>query len=85
MQKHAHSIYQSYLIRCWLMPSSTAGELPVWRFELREVSAEPQKHRFTDVMKLGFFLRTELEAIVARNNEDCGQEASQQGDGLMAD
>ena len=63
MSKQADLIYQSFLIRCWLIPPATADEPPAWRFELREVSAEPQKHRFSDLEQLKDLIDAELATI----------------------
>ena len=40
MLENGDQIYQSFLVRCWLLPSSMADEPQAWRFELRDVSAE---------------------------------------------
>lgn len=80
MQKDAQSIYQSYLIRCWLVSSSTESEYPIWRFELREVSAEPQKHRFSDLEQLKTFLSATLALMAVDKERDDDSENSRKGE-----
>lgn len=80
MSKQADQVYQSFLVRCWLIPSATTDEPPIWRFELREVSAEPQKHRFSDLEQLKAFLSTKLATITVHSNREGGQVESQKGD-----
>jgi len=79
MSKQVDQIYQSFLVRCWLIPAAATGE-PVWRFELREVSAEPQKHRFSDLEQLKAFMSAKLAAITVRSNREGGSEESRKGD-----
>ena len=80
MSKQVDQIYQSFLVRCWLIPAAATGEPPVWRFELREVSAEPQKHRFSDLEQLKAFMSAKLAAITVRSNREGGSEESRKGD-----
>ena len=80
MSKQADLIYQSFLIRCWLIPPATADEPPAWRFELREVSANAQKHRFSDLEQLKAFMLAKLAAITVRSIREDGKEGSRKGD-----
>jgi hypothetical protein len=54
--------YQSFLLRCvWFTEADEGeGETAVWRFTLREVSAEPQEHSFSTIHELTTFLTAEL-------------------------
>lgn len=63
MAKQAVQHYQSFLVRCWLTSEEAAGEPPLWRFELQEVSAELQKHRFSDLEELKTFISARLTAV----------------------
>ena len=63
MAKEADQIYQSFLVRCWFIPPAASDEPPTWRFELRDVSAEPEKHRFSDLEQLKAFMSAKLAAI----------------------
>jgi hypothetical protein len=65
MSKEADQVYQSFLVRCWLIPPATKDEPPAWRFELREVAAEAQKHRFSDLAQLKEFISAKLAALAA--------------------
>jgi len=80
MPKEADQFYQSFLVRCWLIPPATTDELPTWRFELRDVTAEPQKHRFSDLEQLKAFMSAKLAAITVRSNRKGGNEESRKGD-----
>ena len=62
MQTPEQHIYQSFLIRCWLVPAEITEEQPGWRFELLKVSAEPQKYRFSDFEQLQAFISADLAA-----------------------
>jgi hypothetical protein len=70
MAKQADQVYQSFLVRCWLVPPATTGEPATWRFELREVSAEPQKYGFSDLEQLIAFVAAKLTAVAAASNQD---------------
>lgn len=76
MAKQADQVYQSFLVRCWLMPPATTGEPAAWRFELREVSAEPQKHGFSDLEQLIAFVAAKLTAVAAASNQDGDKNSS---------
>ncbi len=80
MAEQADHIYQSFLVRCWLIPPATTDEPPNWRFELREVSAEPRKHRFSELEQLKAFMSAKLGAIAAGSNGEVGKEESRIGD-----
>ena len=80
MSKQVDQIYQSFLVRCWLIPAAATGEPPVWRFELREVSAEPQKHRFSDLEQLKAFMSAKLATLTVRSNREGGAEECRKGD-----
>ena len=80
MSKQADQFYQSFLVRCWLIPPATNDEPPTWRFELRDVSAEPHKHRFSDLEQLKAFMSAKLAAITVRSNREGGTEESPKGD-----
>lgn len=79
MPKQTHHVYQSFLVRCWLILPATSDESPTWRFELREVSAEAQKHTFSDLEQLKNFIAAELAAIAAGNEPDSDKEDSPKG------
>ena len=68
MQEQTEHIYHSFLVRCWLSPPMTADEAPAWRFELQEVSAESEKHRFRNLDLLCAFTSEKLAAIVAEHS-----------------
>lgn len=74
MTEQADQVYQSFLVRCWLISPATAGEPPAWRFELREVSAEQQQHRFSNLEQLKDFMSAKLAAITVRSNQEGGNE-----------
>jgi hypothetical protein len=57
-------VYQSFLIRCWLIPPATADEPPAWRFELQEVTAESPVQRFGSFTQLHEYLAARLTAVV---------------------
>ena len=63
-------VYQSFLLRCWLVSPETAEALPVWRFELQEVSDELRRHRFSDFEQLQAFVAAELTAVAKANRGD---------------
>ena len=67
-------IYQSFLIRCWLIPSATANEPPAWRFELREVTAESSTQRFGSFAQLQEYMAARLTAVAANNNHESDKE-----------
>ena len=69
MQAQTEHIYHSFLVRCWLIPPTTADEIPAWRFELQEVSAESEKQRFSNLDQLCTFTSEKLEEIVTRHNQ----------------
>ena len=69
MLEQTDHIYHSFLVRCWLIPPATADEAPAWRFELQEVSAESEKHRFRDLDQLCTFTSAKLESIVTEHSE----------------
>jgi hypothetical protein len=79
MSNQAEKIYQSFLVRCWLMLPETPDELTTWRFELQEISAEPQKQRFGDFEQLKMFMSARLAAI-ANNNAQANEGDNRQGD-----
>jgi hypothetical protein len=64
MSKETDQVYHSYLVRCWLVPRETTDEPALWRFELRQVPAEDQKQRFSDLEGLKAFISAKL-AIMA--------------------
>jgi hypothetical protein len=80
MAKQADQVYQSFLVRCWLMPPATTGEPAAWRFELREVAAEPQKHGFSNLEQLKAFMAAKLTAVAASSQQDSGEEENRKGD-----
>ncbi len=52
---------QSFLLRCVCSDKGQGkGETAVWRFELRQVSAEPRIYRFSDLEELKLFIAAEL-------------------------
>jgi hypothetical protein len=70
MAKQVEQVYQSFLIRCWLIPPAMANEPPAWRFELREVTAESPVQRFGSLAQLHEFLAVRLTAVAANNNHE---------------
>lgn len=70
MSKQTGQVYRSFLVRCWFIPAETADALPIWRFEVQEVAAEPQKHRFSDFEQLKSFMAATLTAVAADSNPD---------------
>ena len=82
MAKEADQIYQSFLVRCWFIPPAAGDEPPTWRFELRDVSAESAKHRFSDLEQLKAFMSAKLAALAAgsspnRDKEEIHQDGKQ--------
>ncbi len=77
MTEQADQIYQSFLVRCWLVSPATADEPPAWRFELREVSADPKKHRFSDLEQLKALMMAKLATITVRRNREGGKEEAE--------
>ena len=71
--------YQSFLVRCWLVPPAALGETPAWRFELREVSAEPKKHRFSDLVQLKAFMAAKLATAAVGGRQDSEKESNRNG------
>lgn len=69
MAKTTDQHYQSFLIRCWLTRPSTTDELPTWRFELREVTAESQVVGFSDVAELTSFISAKMSQDMEDRNE----------------
>ncbi|MBP6470744.1 MAG: hypothetical protein KBE23_05305 [Chloroflexi bacterium] len=65
-----HEVYTSFLVRCWFIPPVVDDETPTWRFELREMSAEAQKHRFRNFEQLVAFMSGKLTAVAVNNNQD---------------
>jgi hypothetical protein len=63
MSEQIQPLYQSFLVRCWLMPSETMDEPSLWRFELQEVTAESHKHRFGNLEQLKAFMSARLTAV----------------------
>lgn len=72
--------YQSVLVRCWLLPSSMADEPQAWRFELRDVSAEAQQHRFSDLEQLKAFILAKLAVMADDRERDGDSEDSRKGE-----
>ena len=66
MSKQGDLRYQSFLLRCW----SDGVEPAAWRFEVRDVSAEPQLQRFTELEQLIGYLSAELQ----RQRQPCADE-----------
>lgn len=69
MLKQTDRLYHSFLVRCWLIPPTTADEAPVWRFELQDISAESKKHRFPNLDQLCAFTSEKLESIVTEHSK----------------
>jgi hypothetical protein len=63
MVQHDDQVYHSFLLRCRLMPRSLSSEPVVWRFELKEVTAEHNTFRFGDLDQMRAFLDLKLEAV----------------------
>lgn len=79
MSTEAHQLYHAYLIRCWLIPAATAGESPAWRFELREVPADPEKHRFSDLEQVKEYMSAKLATQALNSDRADGQEENREG------
>ena len=79
MSQQADQIYQSFLVRCWLVPAATTDEPPSWRFELREISAESQKRLFSDLEQLKEFISTELMGLAAGRKQPTEDEDKRKG------
>jgi hypothetical protein len=79
MSEQAEQVYHAFLIRCWLIPPLTTSEPPTWRFELREVSTDPQKHRFSSLKQLKKFLAAKLVSA-ARGSQAGGEEEGLEGE-----
>ena len=65
--------YQSFLLRCWSMPSTSAEEPQIWRFALRDVSAEPTQRSFSSIEALMAYLSAELQQADAINQKPASQ------------
>jgi hypothetical protein len=74
MSKQTNQLHQSFLVRCWLIPQGTVGEPSLWRFELQELTAESQKHRFSDLEQLNAFMAARLTAVADSSKQDDGKE-----------
>ena len=74
MGQHEDQVYHSFLVRCWLMPRTLNSESPIWRFEVKEVTAEPGIHRFSDLEDLKAFLAAELAAMAGPGNQEIDEE-----------
>lgn len=79
MTKQVKHIYQSFLVRCWLLPPTTADEPVPWRFELHEVSAESQKYRFSDYEQLTTFVAARLTAVATHSRQGNDKEDDPKG------
>ena len=79
MSKQTHQAYYSFLVRCWLIPGETTDEPALWRFELREVPAGDQKHRFGDLEQFKEFMSAKLGAIATGSNQDSKEEEGGKG------
>ena len=73
MSKETDQVYHSFLVRCWLVPRETTDEPALWRFELREVPAEAQKQRFSNLEGLKAYMEAKLAAIVVISKRDNGK------------
>jgi hypothetical protein len=60
MSQSAES-YQSFLLRCWQAPATVEGDPSVWRFVVRDISAEPTEHAFSSLEQLMAFVAAELQ------------------------
>ncbi|MBE2199259.1 MAG: hypothetical protein IAE79_11665 [Anaerolinea sp.] len=79
MAKQANQVYQSFLVRCWLIRPATEDEPETWRFELCEVAAEPQKHGFNNLEQLIAFMAAKLTAVAASSKQDSDEEENRKG------
>lgn len=79
MSQEADPIYQSFLVRCWFILPAASDEPPMWRFELRDVSAEPEKHHFSDLEQLKAFMSAKLAALAAGSKQAGDKEGGQRG------
>lgn len=73
MTNPKQQIYHAFLLRCWLSQPVLAGEVPAWRFELRDIAHEPQKHGFSNLEQLRNFLSDSLERIAADSHKESGR------------
>ena len=55
-------VYQSYLLRCWLISPANEAEPARWRFALRDVAAEPTELVFVSAADLVDFLEAGASA-----------------------
>ena len=74
MRHEVDQVYYSFLVRCWLMPRTVNSEPVVWRFELREVTAEPDIHRFANLKALNAFLAGKLTSLAGSGDQAVADE-----------
>jgi hypothetical protein len=79
MNNQAQQTYHSYLVRCWLQPPLTAAEHPIWRFQLQDISAEPQTVRFSDLEDLLSYMLARLFHAAMECRQSAGIEAESEG------
>ena len=65
MSKPPTHLYQSFLVRCWLLPPVGKGEAFAWRYELVNVSAEPVGRAFSDLEQLKESMSITLQGFAA--------------------
>lgn len=79
MSEQADHIYQSFLVRCWLVQPATAVDPPVWRFELRDVAQKPQRKHFSDLEQMKSFLAEKLVALTESSKQYSDKADGQRG------
>ena len=70
MAQQVNPVYQSFLLRCWLPAPVTGSDLAVWRFVLREVSAEYPEQGFSDLEKLKEYVALQLDGLARSNGRE---------------
>ncbi|MBK6712320.1 MAG: hypothetical protein IPG51_18620 [Chloroflexi bacterium] len=69
-------VYRSFLVRCWFIPPAADDESPTWRFELRDMLADSQKHRFRNFEELVRFMSMKLTAVAAENSQGADKDTA---------
>ena len=59
-----NTTYQSFLLRCWVVPAHSEKEPPTWRFGVRLVEADAKEVYFGEMPALIAFLSTKLNTLV---------------------
>jgi hypothetical protein len=59
-KKPSQKTYTSYLIRCWLLPSTESGRPASFRFVVETISGSPRRWGFNNFEELVTFLQAEF-------------------------